>query len=215
VEPTLNLQFTAGSLPLIIRAESTDDFILLINKPNGEWAYNDDTNGLNPEIVIDNPQSGLYNIWVGTHSTGTSSGTLFITEVSSSDGPNPFTDPTYGRVSLRAGFTPDPWTRDILAGGSIDLSGFGYDGFVATAPDLVLNYTPSNNFSLIFKGESSDDTVMLIFAPDGQWYYNDDTNGLNPQITFQAPQAGDYRIWIGTYADGMSQAKLLITEAVR
>jgi hypothetical protein len=215
VEPTLNLHFTAGTLPLIIRAESTDDFVLLVNKPNGEWVYNDDTNGLNPEIVIENPATGLYNIWVGTQATETSSGTLFITEVASNSGPNPFTDPTYGRVSLRAGFTPDPWTRDILAGGSIDLSNFGYSGFVATAPDLVLNYTPSSNFSLIMKGESSDDTVMLIFAPDGQWYYNDDTNGLNPQITFESPQAGEYRIWIGTYSDELSQAKLLITESIR
>jgi tetratricopeptide (TPR) repeat protein len=215
IEPTLNLQFTAGTLPLTIKAEGTDDLLLLIKRPDGEWIFNDDTNGLNPQVVIENPPSGLYNIWVGTHSTGTSSGTLYITEVGSHNGPNPFTDATYGRVSLQSGFTPDPWTRDLLAGGLIDLANFGYAGFVATAPDLVLNYTASERFSLIFKVESEDDTVMLIFAPDGQWYYNDDTNGVNPQVSFTAPQNGDYRIWVGTYSETMSQSKLLITETIR
>ena len=31
-------------------------------------------------------------------------------------------DPNYGSVRLETGFTPDPWTKSILAGGSIAAS---------------------------------------------------------------------------------------------
>ncbi|MFP4662060.1 MAG: peptidase S1 [Halanaerobiales bacterium] len=56
--------------PLIISVEpghnlDAEDIVLLINDPDGDWYFNwDDSNG--PGIKFDDPESGLYDIWVGT-----------------------------------------------------------------------------------------------------------------------------------------------------
>jgi hypothetical protein len=48
--------------------------------------------------------------------------------------------------------------------------------------------------------EARDDTVLLVNTPDGEWHCNDDYSGLNPALTFEAPQEGQYDIWVGTYS---------------
>jgi len=72
--PDLELSYTAGSLPLIISVDSASDTTLVINGPDGRWYCDDDSgNGsLNPAMHINNPQSGTYDIWVGTYSSGVS-----------------------------------------------------------------------------------------------------------------------------------------------
>ena len=67
--PDVRLNFTAGSLPLIISANSGSDTTLIVNGPDGRWYCDDDggENGLNPAVRFNNPQSGRYEIWVGTY----------------------------------------------------------------------------------------------------------------------------------------------------
>ncbi len=65
--PDLDLNYTAGNLPLVLKVEGGNvDTILLVNCPDGKWHYNDDTIGIHPQITFRNPKSGMYNIWVGT-----------------------------------------------------------------------------------------------------------------------------------------------------
>lgn len=79
--PDVRLNYTAGSYPLTIRAESGEDTTLLINLPNGQWIANDDGGGnRNPLIRLSRPQSGRYEIWVGTYNSGTAQAKLIITE---------------------------------------------------------------------------------------------------------------------------------------
>ena len=60
---------------------------------------------------------------------------------------------------------------------------------------------------------SGHDTVLLVNAPDGQFYYADDSSGQNPTLTFSNPQAGLYDIWIGAYNGGSGiPGQLVITE---
>lgn len=84
--PDFDLYWTAGSgaLPLAISVASDADTTLVINGPDGRWYCDDDggNEGLNPSIVFNNPQSGLYDIWIGTY--GNSSlqpATLSISEL--------------------------------------------------------------------------------------------------------------------------------------
>jgi hypothetical protein len=70
--PDYDLHYTAGAYALSIAVQANSDTTLIINAPNGEWYCNDDANGFNPEVLFDNPQSGLYDIWVGTFSSGAS-----------------------------------------------------------------------------------------------------------------------------------------------
>lgn len=67
--PDVRLQFSAGSLPLIISTSSSSDTTLVINAPDGSWYCDDDGGeyGLNASIYFSRPQSGQYDIWVGTY----------------------------------------------------------------------------------------------------------------------------------------------------
>ena len=81
--PDFRLNYSAGSLPLIISVNASADTTLVINTPNGGWSCNDDGgNGVNPSIRFNNPQSGQYDIWVGTYSSGaTQPSQLHISEL--------------------------------------------------------------------------------------------------------------------------------------
>lgn len=121
-------------------------------------------------------------------------------------------DPAYGSLELEAGFPDDPRTVDLIAGGTEDITDLGYYGYVADAPDLDLYYD-AGGFSLTIKVDNAQgDTLLLINDPAGEWFFNDDYNGLDPQTTFDNPRSGLYSIWVGTVYDELVPARLVITE---
>jgi hypothetical protein len=126
---------------------------------------------------------------------------------------NPRLEPTYGSVSLRVGFTPDPYTVTVTSGGPIQTNRGGVRSWVASAPDFRLHYT-AGSLPLTFRVESPGDTTLLIVTPDGDWYANDDDDGsLNPRLTFRNPQSGRYDVWVGSFSEnGSARATLRITE---
>lgn len=109
--------------------------------------------------------------------------------------------PQYGTVELDAGFLPDPHSISMRSGGSIDASDVGSHctGYIANAPDVRLQYS-SGSSPLIISADSSSDTTLVINAPNGQWYCDDDSGeGVNPSVRFEKPMKGRYEIWVGTY----------------
>ena len=84
VRPDFDLYYsTSGSSTLTIAIESSVDTILLINDPNGQWHFNDDSPayGLGAGITFTRPISGLYDIWIGTYNQGSGiPANLVITE---------------------------------------------------------------------------------------------------------------------------------------
>ena len=125
--------------------------------------------------------------------------------------------PAFGQANLSAGFSPDPYTVNMTAGGNIDASaafGGSCAGMIANAPDFRLNYQ-AGGFSLYLGAVSSTDTTIVVNAPDGSWYCDDDSGGnLDPLLTFSNPMSGRYDIWIGTYGSGsdLAQATIRISE---
>lgn len=216
--PDFDLVFDAGNLPLTIAAVSDSDTTLVVNAPDGSWYCNDDGGeGLNPLLTFNNPQSGLYDIWIGSYSQGDySEATLSISEIGmvgdissypnnqQTGGPDFTLDPSVGSVNLTAGYAPDPHTVRIVSGGSFS----AYDtssnctGWVAEAPDYAVYYD-AGGFDLTFGVDSDSDTTLMINDPSGNWACDDDSGGsLNPLITFSAPQSGRYDVWIGSYSEG-------------
>ncbi|NDV00731.1 peptidase S1 [Pseudoroseicyclus tamaricis] len=122
--------------------------------------------------------------------------------------------PHFGDISLSAGFLPDPHVRNVTAGGTQLLTncGFNLPGYVTSRPDFDLYWSGSSSM-LTITVTSGADAVLLVNAPDQQFYYDDDTVGTNPSITFYNPQPGLYDIWIGSY-DGSRRnpAQLIFTE---
>lgn len=125
--------------------------------------------------------------------------------------------PSYGTVNLNGGFTPDPQVFNIRSGGNIDSQGAiggSCRGFIANAPDLRLNFNPGS-LPLIISVDSNADTTLVVNAPDGRWYCDDDggQRGLNPAVRFNRPMSGRYEIWVGTYGNSSLQpAQLHISE---
>ena len=116
-------------------------------------------------------------------------------------------DPISDTVSLSAGFTPDPTTVAVTSGGTVNAgkSIDGCSGYISDAPDLRLtfsaNQTPSA-MPLYINAKSSGDTTLVINAPDGRWYCNDDSAGSNPMVVFGPAQSGNYEIWVGSFEEG-------------
>ena len=80
--PDFKVYYTASSHPLTIRVESAVDTTLLVNLPDGTWVADDDSGGnLNPLVKFDKPQSGQYDIWVGTFGKENAPAVLKITEL--------------------------------------------------------------------------------------------------------------------------------------
>jgi hypothetical protein len=126
---------------------------------------------------------------------------------------DPTEKPTFGKVELKAGFTPDPFVKELTAGGEIRTKLGGVNAWVAKAPDFRLNYT-AGNFALTIYAESKSDTTLLINLPDGTWIADDDSGGnLNPLIKLEKPKSGQYDIWVGSFKENeLPKAKLMITE---
>lgn len=80
--PDFEVTYSSGSLPLVFRTQSNVDTTLVVNGPDGLWYCDDDGgDGLNAQVTFSKPQSGTYDIWVGTYGGGTSSSQLLITEL--------------------------------------------------------------------------------------------------------------------------------------
>ncbi len=228
--PDVNLYYTAGSFSLYISVTSDADTTLVVNSPDGQWYCDDDTTGFDPAVVFTNPQSGLYNVWVGTYSSsaGLPDATLHFSELSittedtsggyTNTGGLDFTlDPNYGSISLSEGFANDPHAVTLSAGGSVDVSqtSTGCWGHASAAPDYSVTYTAGNTFPLYFSAVSDTDTTLIINDPNGNWVCDDDSGGYpNPQVVFEHPQTGRYDVWVATFSEsaGYPQATLYVSE---
>lgn len=123
--------------------------------------------------------------------------------------------PTFGVVSLRAGFKDDPHVVMVDAGGEKPSKEAGVTAWVSNAPTYRVNYA-AGKYVLTIKAECVDeDTTLLINTPDGKWIANNDgeNTGKNPSIRFQRPQSGQYDIWVGTLKQGVTpKTRLIVTE---
>lgn len=122
--------------------------------------------------------------------------------------------PNYGHVSLDAGFTPDPHTVSMTAGGSIDISRTRSEcrGRISNAPDYQVTYE-AGSLPLIFRVDANADTTLVINGPDARWACDDDSGeGTNPEVRYDSPRSGRYDIWVGTYGDRTASATLYVSE---
>jgi serine protease Do len=202
---------------IFFAADDGGDTTILVNGPDGSWVCNDDaeTGTLDPMVVIEGAATGQYDIWVASYSAGDFvDGTLYVSERDLAPSAvvgaelDMTETPYYGSVSLGAGFTPDPHTAAVVAGGTVDASylGGGCVGFAARAPDFRLNWSGSSaELRILFEGDDGEgDPTLIVNAPDGSWTCNDDAEPgtLDPMVVVPNPAPGQYDIWVGSYARG-------------
>lgn len=238
--PSFTLDYRAGDWPLYISAESEADTTLAVFGPDGTWRCDDDSGGdLNPMIGWERPRSGRYQIFVGRYGAANEMAPAYVSiseledwsdddddwgdwfdEEDYGGGGRPdFTrSPAYGSVRLSAGFTPDPHTVRIAAGGSVNARQIsGCTGWIAEAPDYQVFWSGSGPLPLTFHAVSNEaDLTLVINDPRGQWLCNDDADGLNPVLTLPNAPAGRYDVWVGVYSSGrLADSELRVTEIYR
>jgi hypothetical protein len=218
----MGLEYTAGQLGLYVYAESDIDTMILLRTPSNEFICDDDSHGnLNPLVHIEDPESGLYIIFVGGYTQNEyRDATLHISELppdlfGGEGRPNFALDPVFGRVELPVGFSPDPHTVELRAGGEIAVDvGSCSIGFVSEAASVELSYA-TGGAELHVYARSTEDTTILINTPSGEWLCDDDSLGdSNPIVSIPGAAAGVYDIWVGTYNGEEARATLSIGSKV-
>jgi hypothetical protein len=232
--PDYSVYYTAGSSPLIFTVDADRDTTLVINGPDARWYCDDDgaESPLNPLVRFNNPQSGRYDVWVGTYSTGAGvPASLFVSEIGEftrdtagvsrqpvrSSGLDISRVARFGNASLNGGFLPDPYERSVTAGGSVSISDAvggqasgSCRGYTTAEPTLELNYSGGSNLFIYTHGDA--DTTLAINGPDGRWHCSDDEIGTDAGLAFYGGQSGVYDIYVGTYSRGERQTLLRISE---
>ena len=222
-DPDFLIELTGEFSLITFLAASEADTTLIVNLPNGSWACNDDTNGLNPALVFHSAPAGGYRVWIGSYAAETNDeSVLYIAEAgpetlpTTATGPDPERDPLYGETSLAPGFQPAPFTIQITGGGrnqvADHIEGDQCHGFVAEAPDFSI-YLSDAFAEIWFAVFSPSNTTLLVNAADGSWHCNDDHLGWNPGIGFSLPLDGLYNVWVGSAEEGNYAAAILyVTE---
>lgn len=107
-----------------------------------------------------------------------------------------------------------PQNHSVIAGGNIDLASCGSvpgHGNIIERPDFTMTYdAQGRGRALELRVDAACDTVLLVNGATAQWYFNDDTNGLNPAIRLQDAPSGQYDIWVGTFGNATCSATLTV-----
>jgi len=148
----------------------------------------------------------------------TASPTEQPTATAAGDGLDETAEPNFGTLELTSGFVPDPQTKEIISGGSVDASYLGGQcrGYATRAPDYAVEYEVETGFVTLlrFYFEGAGDTTLIINSPSGAWLCNDDSyDTVSPTVDVDDPVSGRYDIWIGSYVSGQTVlGTLSITE---
>jgi len=108
-------------------------------------------------------------------------------------------------------WTPQQYT--MYAGGMLNLlecSTVDGVGHFTAAPSFSLSYDDlAMGRDLQFRVDGSCDTTMLVNSANGEWFFDDDTDMMNPAVTLAGAVSGRYDIWVGTYGDASCAATLI------
>lgn len=119
-------------------------------------------------------------------------------------------DPSFGSATLSSDALTEPYFSELVSGGSVDVSYLGNScvGYAASNPDFRLNLSDGgSDLAFLFMADDGvSDTTLIINAPDGQWYCNDDesVDSVDPGLRFYNASQGQYDVWIGSYTQDES-----------
>ena len=193
---------------LRIMVNSEQDVTLVVQRPDGSYVCNDDSEGLNPMVTGSFP-AGRYSVWVGSYREGEMapyrlgfSELSTVTPGSLAAGGSGGATSNFGTVTLAPGFTPDPHVARGTSGGQVEATTIRANcrGWISQVPDHIL--VAGGNFSsLRILVRSGQDTTLVVADEAGNVWCDDDTEGRNPVVN-GAFRQGRYRVWVGSYNQG-------------
>lgn len=200
--------------PVRIGVQSAADTTLVVKGEGGPYC-NDDFDRLDPAIEEVLPV-GTYEIYAGVYDSemGTPPVTIHVRPYEQSElgKPDVNAEPRYRSLNLAAGF--EPQTFELTAGGdqrvdAMNLAPTCVGYIAASAPDVKLDVSGIRT-SLVIKASSENDLSLVAYAPDGQWFCNDDADGSNPRLNISRVPDGTWSVWIGTYAPSTATAQFSV-----
>lgn len=192
-QPSLVLNATGAFANLRILASSSADTTLVVQRADGTFLCNDDSDGLNP-VVQGAFGPGQHRIWVGTWSAAGAgaSYTLGITELAS-----------VTAASLGAGAAP---AGGGAAGATVRTGTLGPGDAQLQSGEYRDSYefswTAGQRVQIDLTGDF--DNYLILRRPSGSQVDNDDTNGTDAQIIETLTETGTYTVVVTTYAPGQT-----------
>ncbi len=225
-QPTLQVNYDAAAdgEALVFTAASSEDTTLAVRLPSGVWRCDDNSGpGRSPAIGIPDPVGGAYLVWLGTRNEGVTARAALVVAGRPPDSALRTDSPArFGETDWSEGLVPEPLDLAIEAGGALDaddLNVFDVDdrgiaciGFVSSEPTHRLFYAGTAGKRLVVSTRAEVDTTLAVQTPSGEWFCDDDgQDGFkDAALTFVAPDAGAYLIYVGTFVGRMAPARLIV-----
>ena len=188
--PDVQLEIQSSGAPVTFRIESTGDSTLAINTANGEWVCDDDSAGnLDALVTINNPTTGIYDIWVGDLAEeGYSEATLTVSQGAG------------GAATVAvADNAATPVGVDRMERGALE----AVDGTRAEDQyEDIYTVAGTAGQETVFDLRSPDfDTYLTITAPSGAEFTNDDYEGDTRRslLSLRLTETGQYRVSVSSF----------------
>ena len=224
-----------GGGDLRVWARAPFDATLLVGRPDGTWACDDDTEGFQPVVEVAGAPAGRYAVWLGSFALAPDgqeapSATLYA----GAPPPPPVLDArapaSAGTVRAQGGFEAARGAIEVSvrAGGPDDAARIDLDatpdpppvctGYVdAGRPTAAVDYDADGGTGALGVSASADqDLVLVVQTPDGRVLCNDDASGSDPAVGVEDPASGVYAVWVGTFLGGTDPvgATLVVSESL-
>lgn len=186
---------------------------LVLGTPDGLYrcALADDRGFVSTDLG--NAQAGRYMVWLGADEGATLDARLLASDrpVSAIElfglDVARLGEPRNGRHVFAA--TTETGRQELVLGATLladtDMRALNPDacwGFGSLdAPDAVLTLDQSVDAFSVF-AVSDRDLVLAVIDPSGTVHCNDDVYNLNPGVSFDGAQAGDYHVFVGGFSSG-------------
>ncbi|MBX3276152.1 MAG: hypothetical protein KF729_38220 [Sandaracinaceae bacterium] len=204
--PSVDLLVDAPGFARIV-ARGPTDLVLLVRRPDGTFACDDDGAGDYDPLVAEALVPGRYRVWVGTYAANARGDFQLSVEVDAAPRVDPSAPPRLGRWDLDtetllsfservSGATPisatHPECRELF-GGSV--------------PDLELDLSEARTVTLTLT--SAAPLGVLVEHPDGTH-----TCERSRATRAHAWAAGAHRVWVGSPAQGGDDAFTLVVSSL-
>lgn len=101
------------------------------------------------------------------------------------------------------------YNRDSISGLGPECVGYVRD---AEKPDWSVRVARGAG-SLVFRAQGSGDPVMAVQTPSGEFYCNDDGVDLNSVVLIPRADAGEYKVWAGSWTENEQVSTVLSLRA--
>ncbi len=204
-------------------ARSNCDTNLLVQKPDGDFVFDDDSGSSRQPMLPLDGTPGWYRIWLGQYDADLDCAASIALTPAASRCPDPGEGISIP-INLTPGQTEISTGLTATAGGPLDLRGceivaeeLGLDvsGFAPAQPQFSFQVADLSDAALNLQVPGLCDTALLVRDQAGNWYFDDDSYGdFAPRLTLPSAGITAFDVWISVYNNEACEVDLEVGQAV-